>query len=109
MDTATRVQILGKVMNPIILPPATGKIVGQTGFFSLGEGTSLEFKPAKLRLEIDLMSYPAQAEGLVNRISKDIESRHFLFSIDISSYYLTTGAADRDVESLRFQMRIVRS
>ena len=28
-------------MNPIILPPAMGKIVGQTGFFILGEATSL--------------------------------------------------------------------
>ena len=28
-------------MNPIILPPAMGKIVGQTEFFSLGEATSL--------------------------------------------------------------------
>ena len=49
MDTVTRVQILdkedcishgtntrGKGMNPIIIPPAMGKIVGQTGFFSLG-------------------------------------------------------------------------
>ena len=25
-----------------------------------------EFKPAELRLKIDLVSYPAQAEGLVN-------------------------------------------
>ena len=25
-----------------------------------------EFKPAKLRLKIDLVSYPARAEGLVN-------------------------------------------
>ena len=54
MDTATRVQILdetdcishstntlGKGMNPIILPSAMGKMVGQTGFFSLGEATSL--------------------------------------------------------------------
>ena len=51
MNTATRVQILdetdcishstntlGKGMNQIILPPAMGK---QTGFFSLGEATSL--------------------------------------------------------------------
>ena len=30
---------LGKGMNPIILPPAMGKIVGQTRFFSLGEVT----------------------------------------------------------------------
>ena len=54
MDTAIRVQIpdetdcishstytLGKGMNPFTLPPAMGKIVGQTGFFSLGEATSL--------------------------------------------------------------------
>ena len=54
MDTATRVQILdetdcilhcsnilGKGMNPNILPPTMGKIVGQTRFFSLGEPTSL--------------------------------------------------------------------
>ena len=38
-------------------------------FFSLGEATSLgevksEFKPVKLRLKIDLVSYPARAEGL---------------------------------------------
>ena len=31
----------GKRMNPIILPPAMAKIVGQTRFFSLGEATSL--------------------------------------------------------------------
>ena len=32
---------LGKGLNPIILPPAMGKIVGQTGFLTLGEVTSL--------------------------------------------------------------------
>ena len=54
MDPTTRVQILdetdcisyytntlGKGINPIILPPATGKIVGETRFFSFGEATSL--------------------------------------------------------------------
>ena len=54
MDTATRVQILdetdcishytntlGKGMNPIILPPAMGKIVGQTRFFSRSDATCL--------------------------------------------------------------------
>ena len=54
MNTATRVQILdetycishstntvGKGMNPITLPPAMGKIVGQTRFFSLDGATSL--------------------------------------------------------------------
>ena len=32
---------LGKGMNPIILPLGMDVIVGQTGFFSLGEATSL--------------------------------------------------------------------
>ena len=32
---------LGKGMNPNILPPAMGKIAGNTRFFSLGEMTSL--------------------------------------------------------------------
>ena len=54
MDTTTRVQILnesvcishssntlGKVMKPAILPPAMGKMVTQTGLFSLGMATSL--------------------------------------------------------------------
>ena len=57
-------------MNPIILPTAMGKIVGRTGFFSLGKATkeneNSEFKPVKLHLKIDLVSYPAWAEGLVN-------------------------------------------
>ena len=37
-------------------------------FFSLGEATSLENSEFKLRLKIDLVSYPARAEGLVNMI-----------------------------------------
>ena len=32
---------LGKGMNPLILPPAMGKYVGRTRFFSFGEATSL--------------------------------------------------------------------
>ena len=36
-----RANTLGKGMNPLILPPAMGKIVGRTRFFSLGEATSL--------------------------------------------------------------------
>ena len=57
-------------MNPIILPPAMGKIVGKTRFFSLGEATSLgEGKTLNSNLlnsalKIDLVSYPARAEGL---------------------------------------------
>ena len=33
------------------------------------EKENSEFKPVKLRLKIDLVSYPARAEGLVNRIT----------------------------------------
>ena len=43
-----------------------------TRFFSLGEATrrkkNSEFKPVKLRLKFDLVSYPARAEGLVNMV-----------------------------------------
>ena len=58
-------------MNPIIL--SLQLWLGQTRFFCLGEATSLEkenseFKPVKLRLKIDLVSYPAWADGLVNMI-----------------------------------------
>ena len=57
MDTATRVQILdytvcishsadisGKGMNPTILLPSMGKIVGHSDLFSLGMATDLEAK-----------------------------------------------------------------
>ena len=46
-----------------------------------------EFKPVKLRLKIDLVSYPARAEGLVNSTmhydqallnNKDIKDRYVL-------------------------------
>ena len=36
-----RANTLGKGMNHLILPPAMGKIVRWTRFFSLGEATSL--------------------------------------------------------------------
>ena len=38
-----------------------------------------EFKPVKLRLKIDLVSYPARAEGLVNMINETCfaKSEHF--------------------------------
>ena len=57
-------------MNPIILPPAMGRL-GQTRFFSLGEATSLgkensEFKPVKLRLKIDHVSYPGGGVNMEN-------------------------------------------
>ncbi len=86
MNTATQVQILddtdcishstntlGKGMNPIILPPAMGKQQDRIGSSALvrqlvQEKENSEFKPVKLRLKIDLVSYPVRAEGLVNSI-----------------------------------------
>ena len=40
----------------------------------LVEKENSEFKPVKLRLKIDLVSYPARAEGLVNSKSVFVES-----------------------------------
>ena len=59
---------LGKGMNPIILPPAMGRLGSSALVRQLVyEKENSEFKPVKLRLKkIDLVSYPAQAEGLVN-------------------------------------------
>ena len=85
MNTATRIQILdetdcishstntlGKGTNLIIQPPAMGKYLGRLGSSALvrqlvKEKENSEFKPVKLRLKIDLVSYPARAEGLVNK------------------------------------------
>ena len=86
MDTATRVQILDetdcishstnalrKGMNPIILPQlwvnsrTDWVLQPWWGNYSRRRKNS-EFKPVELRLKIDLVSYPARAEGLVNRI-----------------------------------------
>ena len=68
-------------MNPIILPPAMGKQYGRLGSWALvrqlvKEKENSEFKPVKLCLKNDLVSYPARAEGLVNiyKDSADTES-----------------------------------
>ena len=62
---------LGKGMNPIILSPAMGKQQGRLGSSALmrqlvQEKENSKFRPVKLHLKIDLVSYPARAEGLVN-------------------------------------------
>ena len=77
MDTSTRVQILdetdcisdstntfGKGMNPIILPPAMSDRLSSSALMRQKENS--EFKPVKLRLKIDLVSYSTRAKGLVN-------------------------------------------
>ena len=58
---------LGKGMNPITLPPAMGKYrLGSSALVRqlVLEKEYSEFKPVKLCLKIDLVSYPARAEGL---------------------------------------------
>ena len=37
------------------------------------ENENSEFKPAKLRLKIDFVSYPAQTKGLVNMVLSPVE------------------------------------
>ena len=78
--------VVGYGHGDIILPPAMGKIVGQTRFFSLGEATSLgegnsEFKPVKLNLKIDLVSYPARAEGSVNMDTSLLNTQQYKVNI----------------------------
>ena len=57
-------------MNPTILLPAMSKILGDTGPFSLSIATGLEGKlwvqTFQTLLKIDLVSYRARAEELVN-------------------------------------------
>ena len=75
MDTASQVQILDeaysisystntmrKGMNPIILPPAMGKL-GSLALVSqpVREKENFEYKPVKLRLKIDLVLHRACA------------------------------------------------
>ena len=60
-------------MNPLILFSLQLWVNSRADWFSLAlvrqlvlEKENSEFKHAKLRLKIDLVSYPARAEGLVN-------------------------------------------
>ena len=93
MDAATRVQILdesdcvlhrpitlGKGMNPTILPVALVKLQSRLGSSALvrhlvREKENSEFKPGKLRLKIDLVSYPARVEGVGKYIMPEITER----------------------------------
>ncbi len=56
-------------MNPNIFPPAMDKQQCRLGSSALvrqlfQEKKNSEFKPVRLRLKIDLVSYPARVEGL---------------------------------------------
>ena len=68
-------------------------------FFSLGEATSLgeensEFKPVKLLLKIDLVSYPARVKGLVNM---DIVLIVYIFYAKIL-YFFSKGFCEKIVK-----------
>ena len=53
-------------------PFGYGLIVGQAWFFNFGKGNSLERKPVKHCLKIDLESHPAHMEGLSKYIYMQI-------------------------------------
>ena len=58
-------------MDPTIFAQAMGEYVSRLGSLTLvwqlvWEKENSEFKPVTLRLKIDLMSYPARVEELVN-------------------------------------------
>ena len=62
-----RANTLGNDLNP-----AMGKYLGKLGCLTLiwqpvKEKENSEFKPIKLHLKIDLVSRPANAEGLINK------------------------------------------
>ena len=60
------IYIYGKDMNTVILLPAMGKIVGQTGLFNLGIAAAKgEGKAFKLCLKIGLVSYSTCPEKFV--------------------------------------------
>ena len=54
-----------------------------------------EFKPVKLRLKIDLVSYPARAEGLVNMISNSQPINQFLFLTLLEDNSIRTDFLDQ--------------
>ena len=85
MDTATRVQILdetncishstntlGKGMNPIILSPSMGKYLQPWWVNESKKKKTLNSKPVKLHLKIDLVSYPARAVNMYHRNRYDV-------------------------------------
>ena len=100
MDRATRVQILDKTdcishspntpwetYESNYSPSSYGvNSRWQTRFFSLGEATSLG--EVKLRLKIDLVSYPVRAEELVNMIKYHYSCNNFFREPWPENYFL---------------------
>ena len=50
----------------------------------VNEKENSDFKPIKLRLKIDLVSYPARPEGLVNMVNKcfKYKNNYATFAVD---------------------------
>ena len=89
MDMTTRVQILDETE---CISHSTNTL-GQTGFSALvrqlvKEKENSKFKLAKLRLKIDLVSYPARAAGLINTVIIIIYTAR-LFHISFSWWFFT--------------------
>ena len=76
---------LDKGINPAILPPSMGQIVGQSYPFSLGMATSLEhflkfkFQSIKLRLKIGFPWHPARAEKLGKYVYKFVRTLIYIY------------------------------
>ena len=52
------------------------------------EKENSEFKPVKLRLKIDLVSYPARVEGLVNMYLQILDYNHnYIFNVPMQSFF----------------------
>ena len=62
------------------------------------EKENSEFKPVKLRLKIDLVSYPARAEGLVNM---GILVLHIFNSMEACLRPLVSGHFINDLRQIR--------
>ncbi len=69
-------------------------------FFSLGEATSLGEGKLLNCLKIDLVSYPARAEGLVNRIFGQILYTHT--HTHAHTYIFTKPSAGQDMTQGKF-------
>ena len=86
-------------MNPIISPSSYGSSVLVRQLVKEKENS--EFKPVKLCLKIDLVSYPAQAEGLVNMIKQGffVLKRVRMQKFKVIHYWVQKPAFDRNINT----------
>ena len=72
------------------------------------EKENSEFKPVKLRLKIDLVSYPAQAEGLVNIYMASSNYSYEQYKFIFTPLYGFPGGSPRSlmVKLLDFNLKV---